>query len=98
MLDAAHAVFGEKFGKDVPLQNAVLNHVGHSRGGSEIVLEHEILAFLVPHQVDARDIISPHPRRPGAPPRSGPAPSGPFPCFGIRGTGPVLRRAPRTWP
>ena len=56
VVDPEHAVALEQR-RERPLHRlAVLEHVARARGRAQVVLEHEELAVLVAHDVDARDV------------------------------------------
>jgi hypothetical protein len=56
LVDAEHAVALED-GSELTLHGgAVLEHVARARGRAHVVLEHEVLAVLVAHDVDARHV------------------------------------------
>ena len=56
LVDAEHAVALEQRRELALHRGAVLEHVAGARGRAQVVLEHEVLAVLVAHEVDAGDM------------------------------------------
>ncbi len=56
LVDAEHAVALEERRELALHRRAVLEHVARARGRAQVVLEHEVLAVLVAHDVDAGDV------------------------------------------
>ncbi len=56
LVDRAHAVAVEERGEDALERLAALEHVAHPRRGAEVVLQHEVPAIAVAHEVDAADV------------------------------------------
>ena len=56
LVDAEHAVALEERRELALHRGAVLEHVAGARGRAQVVLEHEVLAVLVAHDVDAGDV------------------------------------------
>ena len=56
LVDAEHAVALEQRRELALHRGAVLEHVARARGRAQVVLEHEVLAVLVAHDVDAGDV------------------------------------------
>ena len=56
VLDTADPIACEELGQDAPLHDPVLDHVGHTGGRAQIVLEHQIATVLVADQIDPTDV------------------------------------------
>ena len=56
LVDRPHAVAVEERGEDALQRLAALEHVADARRGAEVVLEHEVAAVAVAHEVDAADV------------------------------------------
>ena len=56
LVDRAHAVAVEERGEDALQRLAALEHVADARRGAQVVLQHEVAAVAVAHEVGAADM------------------------------------------